>query len=364
MANWCERTVEVRGHQISVAEAGRGAPVLLLHGNSACKEVFQGEAFAAATKRNRLIAIDLPGHGRSADANDPLQTYTIPGYASLVHDFIRNYIHESGIVVVGWSLGGHIAIELLAHTPMVSAVMAIGAPPANLDTFQQAFLATSCGHLAGAERWTDDDAARYVGEKFGVAHVDRGPWLDAARRTDGRARAALFRAFFAGEGVDQKNVVETVAAPLAIVCGEDDQGINITYLSDITYANLWDAKVHIIHGAGHACFLDRPRRFSTLLDRFLSETARDQSPSLAAALDVVRNARALQKQRRVVVGKDREFIVELNSLEWNALIAAAELNNRPIGSIVEEVAGDDADADVEFTLRAFLLATFRQRSRC
>ncbi|MBF0562453.1 MAG: alpha/beta hydrolase [Alphaproteobacteria bacterium] len=359
MANWREYTVDVRGQRVSVAEAGSGLPVLLLHGNSACKEVFQVEAFASAAKRNRLIAIDLPGHGRSADAEYPARTCTIPGYASLMHDFICSHVNAQSVVVVGWSLGGHIAVELLARAPMVSAVMAIGAPPANLDTFQQAFQTTECGHLAAAEQWADGDAVRYVAEKFGVAHAAGGPFLDAARRADGRARSALFQAFFAGEGVDQRNVAETVDRPLAIVCGERDQGINLTYLSGIRYVNLWYDKIHVIQGAGHACFLDRPRRFSHLLNRFLAATASQRSTRFCDALKAVGDARSRQMERRVVASRGRELAVELSLLEWEALIAAGELHNQSIGDILYEVAGDAAD--VESALRTFLLATFRKQ---
>ena len=48
--------------------AGAGSAVLMIHGNSSCKEVFRHQLESPLGARLRLIAMDLPGHGASSDA--------------------------------------------------------------------------------------------------------------------------------------------------------------------------------------------------------------------------------------------------------------------------------------------------------
>ena len=70
-------------HGLIVAEeAGRGdLPVLLIHGNSLSREVFRKQLGGALSRKYRLVAFDLPGHGDSSDALRRCHTYTLPGLA-------------------------------------------------------------------------------------------------------------------------------------------------------------------------------------------------------------------------------------------------------------------------------------------
>ena len=75
-------------HQLSIShgsivveEAGRGElPVLLIHGNSLSREVFRKQLGGALSRKYRLVAFDLPGHGDSSDALNASRTYTRPGH--------------------------------------------------------------------------------------------------------------------------------------------------------------------------------------------------------------------------------------------------------------------------------------------
>lgn len=108
-------------------ECGRGERVLLLiHGNSSCREVFRHQLQGRICDSHRLVAFDLPGHGESSDAPDPLRSYTRSGLAEAV--------------VLGWSLGGHVGIEMTARFPGLRGLMVIGAPPAAFGPLLARFL--------------------------------------------------------------------------------------------------------------------------------------------------------------------------------------------------------------------------------
>jgi len=59
-----------------------GIPVLLIHGNSCCRGVFRDQMEGRLAENHRLIAFDLPGHGRSGKSSDPTRSCTLPGFTA------------------------------------------------------------------------------------------------------------------------------------------------------------------------------------------------------------------------------------------------------------------------------------------
>jgi len=243
--------------------------VLFIHGNSSCSGVFDAQLNGPLPAAGvRLIAIDLPGHGQSADALDPVRTYTRAGFAQVVCEVLEE-IDVPEVVVVGWSLGGHIGMEMLATTPRVHGLMLIGAPPIGRDEGAQGFVRSAQSALAFQQNWTLGEAHAFVSTIYGQMPRDRLRF--AALRTDGRMRTRLFEAARTGLGVDQRRIVETSRVPLAIVNGAADPLVNLDYFDSLAYANLWEGRCHRLSGLGHAPFWQAPDLFAPLLQRFVQE---------------------------------------------------------------------------------------------
>lgn len=251
---------------------GEGFPLLLLHGNSNGREVFFRQFQSPLAERYRLIAIDLPGHGQSGDARDPDAAYTIPGLADTVCEVI-DHLAIDRLGVLGWSLGGHIGIELLARDPRVAGLMIVGTPPIQrgilgvLRGFQPTMdlTLTTRGRLSARE--TD----RFARMCFGDG--DHLRFRALIERADWRMRRVMGRGVMAGVGADQKHVVEHNRAPLAVVNGRGEPFARLDYLAGLDYANLWDGQCHVIEEAVHAPFLEAPETFNTLLGRFLADVS-------------------------------------------------------------------------------------------
>ena len=114
---------------IVVEEAGRGElPVLLIHGNSLSREVFRKQLGGALSSKYRLVAFDLPGHGDSGDALNASRTYTRSGLADAATE-VLDMLGLREVVVVGWSLGGHIALEMAARFFGIKGLLISKAPP-------------------------------------------------------------------------------------------------------------------------------------------------------------------------------------------------------------------------------------------
>ena len=56
-----------------------------------------------------------------------------------------------------------------------------------------------------------------------------------------------------------------------MVSGGDEPFVNNDHLRGIAWANLWEDRVHILNGVGHAPFWEAPDWFDPLFARFLAD---------------------------------------------------------------------------------------------
>ncbi|WP_078058344.1 alpha/beta fold hydrolase [Rhizobium rhizosphaerae] len=245
---------------------GPGLPVLMIHGNSASGIVFRQQMEGDIGRQWRLIVPDLPGHGVSSDAIDPGRTYSMEGYAQAMVELLER-LGTAQAAVFGWSLGGHVGLEMIKRFPGLRGLMITGTPPLTRETLGEAFLAGEAAGLSGKEHFSPEDVALYAratcGEPFKEA------FLAMVARTDGRARRMMVEAFLAGTGDDQSRLAREAPVPLAVVNGADEPFVNLDFVARAAYGNLWDGRTHVIPGAGHAPFRGRSAEFDGLLARFL-----------------------------------------------------------------------------------------------
>jgi pimeloyl-ACP methyl ester carboxylesterase len=111
---------EVNGISLYFETHGAGQPMILLHGGLGSGEMF-GPVLPALAEHHQVIAVDLQGHGRTADIDRPLAL-------GLMADDIAALIDHLGLEkpdLVGYSLGGGVALHTaLRHPAKVGRLVA------------------------------------------------------------------------------------------------------------------------------------------------------------------------------------------------------------------------------------------------
>ena len=103
---------EVNGINLYFETHGAGRPLILLHGGLGSGEML-APIMPALTERHQVIAVDLQGHGRTADIDRPIDI-------RLMADDIAALIDHIGLEqpdLVGYSLGGGVALQTAVRHP-------------------------------------------------------------------------------------------------------------------------------------------------------------------------------------------------------------------------------------------------------
>ncbi|KAF2830404.1 alpha/beta-hydrolase [Ophiobolus disseminans] len=266
--------------------------LLLLHGNSSSSKIFRHICESpAVTSRWRVVTFCLPGHGSSSKAPDPTKSYNMRGYAELAIQVLQRLNIESA-VVLGWSLGGHIAIEmidLLKHPDTfanskkieLKGIMITGTPPAlGRDQVLQGFSMASEGSelgLAGQRDWSEAEALAFS-QNSAAAGLEKfwEPWMyEDAKGTDPRVRCVMAQNFLDGVGADQRRIVESKDVLIAVVNGAEEQFVDLAYLDNIRWKKLWRGNCMRLQGLHHAPFWEEPDAFEKVLVEFVQDAERE-----------------------------------------------------------------------------------------
>ena len=262
----------VDGVLTRVLAAGSGPDhLVLVHGVGARADRWSRNVDALAAAGWQVHAFDLPGHGLAQKGLGP--DYSVPGYARFLDGFL-DAVGAEEAVIVGTSLGGHVAATLACERPeRVRALVLVG----------------SIGLAPwGAERRADSrarlrDASRQgITRKLGVVVHDpglvTGEWLEEEYRINNSPGAeASFAAIsdYVADRIDDDLIGPRLAAmaadrpPTLLIWGEQERAVPLE-TGRTAHAMLNGSELAVISDASHAPYFERPDEFNRVLLDFLN----------------------------------------------------------------------------------------------
>jgi pimeloyl-[acyl-carrier protein] methyl ester esterase len=254
---------------LHVDSTGAGPPLVLLHGFAMHGGLFAPLVDALATHR-RVLVVDLPGHGRSP----PASAFTLEMLVDAVDAAIAM---EAQLDVVGWSLGGQVALEWARIRPsrirklvLVATTPSFIARPGWPHAMSVVTLARFGDELRADYRQTlarflalqvhGSDAGRATLAKMRTRLLDRGE----------PAPSGLAEALGLLRETDLRERLASIATPALVVGGERDAIVPIEATRRLAVA-LPNARHATIAGAAHAPFLSHTGAFVDAVRAYLDD---------------------------------------------------------------------------------------------
>ena len=243
-----------------VPDFSRGRKILFVHGAGSNGHTWhrQIDAFGG---RHSPIALDLPGHGRSAGVEG---LRTVQDYADFVAAFL-DMLKIKAAVILGHSMGGAIAMDLaLRHPARVEAlILSCTAPKFNITADRiEALRAITMGRAPQAFN-TDGYSPRTLKENFDVV---REGWMEQIK-TDPRVR---YTDIVACSQLDLRDAIGKIDKPALVIAGADDQGTTPADAAFIA-GMIRGATCKIVADAGHYIPRERPAEYNAAIEQFVGE---------------------------------------------------------------------------------------------
>lgn len=252
---------------LHVEVSGRGEPLVMLHGWGMHSGIWSDTAMQLA-EHFQVHCVDLPGHG----ASSPLKSFTLDGVAE---QLARQFVQP--VAVLGWSLGGQIALHWAAREPQkIKRLMLVTSTPcfANRDDWTfgmpqetlQLFAADlEKNHAATLRRFLALQVRGSEGERELLAVLretlfSRGePQLEALR-----AGLNIL------QDADQRGELQNIKQPTLLIAGERDK-LTPPQASHYMAQTMPNASMVEIKGAAHAPFLSHRHEFVAQVLSFLRD---------------------------------------------------------------------------------------------
>jgi pimeloyl-ACP methyl ester carboxylesterase len=229
-------------------------PVILIHGAGGHHLYWPPQV--RRLHGQRILAVDLPGHGKS----EGLGHHSIDDYAAEVAEFVKA-LRLNRVIVVGHSMGGAVALKLALKFPKRVIGLGVVGSAARLRV-NPALLRTAADPSKAAE------AFRMVNDlSFAPVTPVRLKELAGQRMADTRA-SILYGDLLACDEFDSTAQAGKIVVPTLIICGAADKMISLG-AAEALQQQINGARLEVIRDAGHMVMLEKPDRVAELLEEFI-----------------------------------------------------------------------------------------------
>jgi 3-oxoadipate enol-lactonase len=270
------RSVFVGRHEFFVRELGdRDAPpIVLIHGWNFDGEMVFHKVMPILARRYRVIVPDLRNHGKSDRIRG---RFEIADVADEVAAIITELGIPTPIPVVGYSMGGMVAQELVLRHPGIVSVLVLGATAARpidrLRPFSFGLFGVTRA-LARISRAEAVWASFLVLRSRGLIGVEDEAWMwDSLLARD----ANLYHeAAYAIWRFDSRERVDGITVPTLVIIPERDSVVRVATQEELA-SLIPNARVLRLPGLGHEAILADPGAIADAVAGFVDSSPPDRS---------------------------------------------------------------------------------------
>lgn len=255
---------------LHVETQGSGPTLVLLHGWGLNVRVWDG-VIAALGDDVQTVAVDLPGHGKSPWDD---RARTLDGMTQIVSEALSPISKNTNVTLLGWSLGGQLALQLAASNPSFAQRLVLVATTPKFEASADWSPGMKPEILAGFARQLGTDYRQTVSDFLelqvrGSANADEAlRLLRSAVFEHGEAtHEALTTGLASLASTDLRPLLSGVNQSALVVSGQYDR-VTPSAASRTMAAALPHATFLEIRRAGHAPFLSHTTEFTDALRSF------------------------------------------------------------------------------------------------
>lgn len=262
-------------HYVTYGEGSRW--LMLIHGMFASHRWWR-EQVKALSNRYRVLTVDLRGHGSSSPLRRPI------GVAKFSED-LRELLDRLGIgevAVVGWSLGGLVAVELAYRSP--ERVKALVLLTSRARRSLTKVVKTVGDYVRGKAVWllVNMFAPPQTAGEMLLSFIRRELERSFARRvsdelinwTVGEAtssrREGAFNVLLSAVTADVRSRLKHIKAPTLVIASDRDDSVPIKYSIEL-HEGIPNSRMVVLKDCGHYALLECADEVNSAILDFLED---------------------------------------------------------------------------------------------
>lgn len=244
-------------------QQGTGQPIVFVHGFPLDRRIWDAQ-LQGLSSRFRVITVDLKGFGDSRST----EAFTIDSMADELAQFIEA-INAKGCVLAGLSMGGYVALSLVARRPSVVGRLAVISSKAQADTPEGREGRQKMAQIV-QEQGATAVAEQMMPKVLSPQNLQTRPELVGRLRQIMEAcpTQTIANASFAmRDRADRVGDLHALAMPVLFVVGENDALIPV----DLARENARQCRqgsCKVVPGAGHLIPMEQPDKLNDILAEF------------------------------------------------------------------------------------------------